>query len=442
MSPGNLLAILLLIALNAFFVGVEFAAVTSRRARLDLLVGEHETRAARLVRSWLEQPAARDHLIAASQLGITLVSLALGSVGENAFAAWLKPYFDQVHFPPLLSFLEFFLPFLPLVIALTMMTSIVVVLGEQVPKVATLQAPERFALIAAVPMEVFSTIFKGFVDILDWATHMVLDLGGMEGSSAHLTLVSVEELKQMVSGPETEGVIEQPERDMLNAVIDFGELVVRQVAVPRTEIIAVPKTAPLTEVVDVVSEHAISKLPVYEEDMDHIIGIIHLGDLLRVMRRGQLEHQTAENVMREALFVPENISVNDLMHQFRSSRTHIAIVLDEFGGTAGLVTLQDLLSEIIGEVRDSFDSNRPQIQAQPDGSTLINGMTPIEEVNNHFGLKLEEPNYDTIAGFVLGRLGHIPQEGEMVVDRANHILLKVTSMERQRIVRVMLKRIA
>jgi len=442
MSPGSLLAILLLIALNAFFVGVEFAAVTSRRARLDLLVGEHETPAARQVRTWLDQPAARDRLIAASQLGITLVSLALGAVGENAFTAWLAPYFAIVHFPPLLSFLEFFLPFLPLAFSLTIITSVHVVLGEQVPKVATLQAPERFALFAAIPMKIFSTVFKGFVDILDWATHAVLELAGLESSSEHISAVSVEELKQMVSGPETEGVIEQPERDMLNAVIDFGELVVRQVAVPRTEIIAVPASAPLSEVVDVVSEHAITKLPVYEESLDHITGIIHLGDVIRAMRRGQMEHQTAQNVMRDALFVPETISVNDLMHQFRSSRTHMAIVLDEFGGTAGLVTLQDLLSEIIGEVRDSFDSRRPAIQSKPDGSYLIDGRASIEEVNIYFNLKLVEPNYDTIAGFVLGRLGHIPQEGEMVVDRANQILIKVTIMDRQRIERVMLKRIA
>jgi CBS domain containing-hemolysin-like protein len=290
-------------------------------------------------------------------------------------------------------------------------------------------------------MDLFSNVFRHFIDVLDWATHTVLELAGVEGSNEHMSLVSVEELKQMVSGPETEGVIEQPERDMLTAVIDFGELVVRQVAIPRTEIIAVPTSASLTEVVEVVSDHAITKLPVYEESLDHIAGIIHLRDVIRAMRRGQLEHLSAKDVMRDALFVPETISVNDLMRQFRSSRTHMAIVLDEFGGTAGLVTLQDLLSEIIGEVRDTFDSSRPPIQAQADGSTSIYGMTPIEEVNSHFGLKLEEPHYDTIAGFVLGRLGHIPQEGEMVVDRANNILLKVISMDRQRIVRVMLKRI-
>ena len=441
MSAGNLLAILILITLNAFFVGVEFAAVTSRRVRLDLLVGEHETQASRLVRKWLDQPAARDRLIAASQLGITLVSLALGAVGENAFTAWLSPYFGTLFFPPFLSFLQFFIPFLPLIFSLTIITSVHVVLGEQVPKVATLQAPERFALFAAVPMELFSSFFKWFVDILDWATHAVLDLAGVEGSADHIALVSVEELKQMVSGPETEGVIEQPERDMLNAVIDFSELVVRQVAIPRTEIIAVPANATLTEVVEIVSDHAITKIPVYEESLDHITGIIHLRDIIRAMRRGQLEHLSAQNVMRDALFVPETISVNDLMHQFRSSRTHMAIVLDEYGGTAGLVTLQDLLSEIIGEVRDTFDTTRPQIQPQPDGSALINGMTTIEEVNGHFGLKLSEPNYDTIAGFVLGRTGHIPQEGEMVVDRPNHVLLKVSSMDHQRIARVILKRI-
>ena len=164
--------------------------------------------------------------------------------------------------------------------------------------------------------------------------------------------------------------------------------------------------------------------------------------MIRVLARGQFENFTVTGVMREALFVPETISVNDLLHQFRSSHTHMAIVMDEFGGTAGLVTLQDLLSEIIGEVRDNFDTIRPQIQPQPDGSALINGITSLDEVNQHFGLKLIEPNYDTLAGFVLGRLGHIPQEGEMVVDRTNHILLKVITMERLRIARILLRRIS
>lgn len=441
MNIGNIIAILILIILNAFFVSVEFAAVTSRRARLDLMVGDQDSQSARLVRQWLEQPAARDRLIAASQFGITLVSLALGAVGENAFAVWLEPFFETIHFIPAFEFLHSLIILLPLVISLTVITSFHVVLGEQVPKVATLQAPERVALFAAVPMRIFNSVFNGFISILDSATRLVLDLIGLESSPEHISLVSGAELKKMVSGPETQG-IDQPERDMISAVIDFGELVVRQVAIPRTDIIAVPATANLKTVVDTINDHDITKLPVYSDSLDHITGIIHIRDVIRVLARGQLDLYSAQDIMREALFVPETISVNDLMHQFRSSHTHMAIVLDEFSGTAGLVTLQDLLSEIIGDVRDNFDTFRPQIQMQKDGSALIEGITPLDDVNQHFRLRLANTNYDTIAGFVLDRLGHIPQEGEMVVDRINQVLIKVICMERQRIARVMLRRIS
>jgi putative hemolysin len=175
--------------------------------------------------------------------------------------------------------------------------------------------------------------------------------------------------------------------------------------------------------------------------MDHIIGIVHLRDLVPVLQNGQADQKTAVNLAREVLFVPGTISVNNLLHEFRSRRTHIAIVLDEFSGTAGLVTLEDLLEEIIGEVQGPFDTTPPSIQQLPDGSALIDGMTLIEDINEHFGLKLTEPYYDTIAGYILSHLGRIPKVGDSVEDRENQILLKVETMDRLRIAQVSLSRL-
>lgn len=436
----NFILILVLIALNGFFVAVEFAAVAARRSKLDGLAGE-ESAAAQLVRSWLDKPAARDRLIAASQLGITVVSLTLGAVGENTFEAILEPYFQDLHFPPWLAVIDFILPLLPLLISLTIVTSLHVVLGEQAPKVAVLHAPERFALLATPAMNVFSKIFKGFIDLLDWATRAVLRLAGVPASNVYSTLYSIEEIKRMVTGPDVEAVIEAPEREMLSAVIDFGSLVVRQISIPRTEIVAVEAAAPIAEALRLAAEEGITKLPVYVDHLDKIIGIVHLRDLVIALQNGQSENLKASDLAREALFVPETIPVNALLHQFRDRRMHIAIVLDEFGGTAGLVTLEDLLEEIIGDIQDPFDAAPPPIQALPDGTALIDGMTEIDEINEHFGLNLSDPNYDTIAGYILGKLGRLAQNGDVVEDGENGILLRVENMDRLRIAQVLLRRL-
>ncbi len=438
MIAGDLLIIAVLIALNGFFVAVEFAAVASRRVRLDLMV-EQDDASAQLVRAWLENPSARERLIAATQLGITLVSLALGAVGENTFEQLLEPYFHELHFPPALVFFDAVLPVVPLAVSLILVTSLHVVLGEQVPKVAVLRAPERFALTAAPVMRVFNLVFKGFIDLLDWATRSILQLLGLPATSNHSTVFTVEEIKEMVSGPESEGVIEEPERQMLSAVIDFGELVVRQVSMPRTEILAVEADQPIQEAIRLATEHSITKMPVYEDNLDQIIGIVHVRDILARMVSGKLEGCLARDLVREVLFVPETISVNALLREFRARRMHIAIVLDEFGGTSGLVTLEDLLEEIVGEVGDPFDRGAPNIQPQPDGSAVLDGMMLLADVNEHFGLQLTEPNYDTIAGYILGKLGRIPKAGDLVEDLEQDVLLQVVSMDHLRIAQVSIR---
>lgn len=441
MTFGNIILIILLIALNAFFVGVEFAVVAGRRVRLDTLI-KSNTPLVQKIKTWLEIPAERDKLIAANQLGITVVSLALGAVGENTFAAWLEPYFEVLYLPVELEFLQHILPALPLFISLTVVTTFHVVLGEQVPKVAVLRSPEKFILFAAPFMQVFLSVFRWFVNLLDLITQFVLRLVGLPRSSSHVVVFSTEEIKQMVSGPETQGVIEEPEREMISAVLDFGEMVVRQVLIPRMDIIAVPADMPIYEVGVTASQNGVTKLPVYEGTLEQIIGIAHVLDIV-CAQQGDVacENRTARDIVREALFVPETISVNDLLFQFRERRTHMAIVLDEFGGTAGLVTLESLLQEIVGEVQDAFDLDVTDIQPLPDGSVRVDGMTLIEDVNEHFGLDLDDPNYDTIAGYILGKLGYIPKVGDVVEDIDHHINLRVEKMDKLRIAQIIITRI-
>lgn len=431
----NFVLIFVLVALNAFFVSVEFAAVASRRTRIELLA-EAGNSPAKIVKSWLENPATRDHLIAASQLGITIVSLALGAVGENAFEAVLEPYFAKLSIPANFQFFAPVLAVLPLVTSLVIVTSIHVVLGEQVPKVATLHQPEKVALIAARPMQAFSRVFKWFIDLLDWATRQILSLMGMKMVGEHSVVYTVEEIKQILDDSEEGGVIQPPEHEMLHAIFDLGELLVRQVMIPRTEIQAVEADTPLEELVQLVTSTAYTKFPVYEDNLDQIIGILHVKDIIRILSASDSVQSTARMVVREAIFVPETIPVNELLHQFRKNRQHIAIILDEYGGTAGLVTLEDLLEEIVGEVSDPFDKITPEIQRQADGSVIIDGMTLIEEVNEQLGLNLQDPNYDTIAGFMLGGLGRIPKAGDLI--ERDGVRLRVEAMDGLRIASISL----
>jgi putative hemolysin len=438
MILANILLLFFLIALNGFFVAMEFAVVAARRARLDILP-KSDGYAGRIVRGWLESPPARDRILAATQLGITIISLALGAVGENTFELLLAPYFAQVRLPAELSFLSGLIGVLPLVLSLVVVTALHVVLGEQTPKIAVLRAPEKFILAAAPLMRAFSAAFKGFIDLLDWATHQLLSLLGLPQGSAHGSPYTLEELREMVSGPEMQGIFEEPEREMLSAVMDFGDLVVRQVSIPRTEMVAIEADEPLEEAVHLLVENSLTKLPVYEKDLDHILGILHIQDLLIAMQEGRLSQRRVRELVREAFFVPESIPVSQLLQQFRARRVHLAIVLDEFGGTYGLVTLEDLLEEIIGEVQDPFDAEPPPIRPQPDGSVLVDGMVTIDEFNEYFGLNLSDPDYDTIAGYMLGKLGRIPSEGDTVED--DHLRLKVEKMDRLRIALISVRRI-
>jgi putative hemolysin len=438
MFVWNFLLILLLVALNAFFTSIEFASVAARRTRIELLAEEGNA-AAKIVKSWLENPASRSRLIAACQLGITIVSLALGALGENTFQELLAPSFNRMALSTSLQGLAGLLAALPLIISLIIISSIHVVLGEQVPKVATLHQPERVALLGAQPMKLFSTIFKWFIDVLDWATKLILGLFGLQVVGGHSLIYTVDELKQILTESEEGGVLEAPEREMLESVFDFGDLLVRQVMVPRTEIIAIEAETKLDGITAMVKQYSYTKLPVYETDLDQIVGILHVKDLLKVMDQPDCQDITARKLARETIYIPETLPVNELLHQFRHNRQHIAIVLDEFGGTAGLVTLEDLLEEIVGEVSDQFDESTPEIQNQADGSVLIDGLTLIDAVNQQLELNLSDPHYDTIAGYFLGKLGHIPKIGDVI--EAGGIQLKVESMDGLRISQLSLLRL-
>jgi CBS domain containing-hemolysin-like protein len=288
-------------------------------------------------------------------------------------------------------------------------------------------------------MRIYNSIFKWFINFLDWLTQKILAMVGLKMMGEHLNRYTVEELKRILDDSEEGGVIKAPQREMLDAIFDLGKLLVRQVMVPRTEMVAVEADIPLVDIIKLINESTYTKFPVYDDNLDQILGIVHVKDLLRVLQSGDWKDRTARSLARETIFVPETITVGVLLQQFRQYRQHIAIVLDEYGGTAGLVTLEDLLEEIVGEVSDPFDHVSEEIIVLPDGSALIDGLTLIEDVNQELGLNLSDPNYDTIAGYIMGKLDRIPHLHDVV--EVEGIRLKVEAMDGLRISKISLTRI-
>jgi CBS domain containing-hemolysin-like protein len=423
----RLLAVAFLVLANAFFVAAEFALVSVRRTRIAELVANGSA-SARWVQKAIQNP---DRFIAATQLGITLASLGLGWIGEPALSNLLQPIINL--FP---ASLEAELSHsLSAGLAFAIITFLHVVIGELAPKSIALQNPERTSLLVAQPTIWTEWIFRPAIWLLNGAGNALLKLAKIQPASGHELVHSVEELKMLVTASAGSGVVENDAQEMVHAVFDLGDTLVRQVMVPRTEMVAVHSGANLDEMVQVAGQCPHTKLPVFGRSLDQVLGVVHLKDLLDALHNKRDDAKTASDLMREAVFIPETARVSALLRLFRARQQHIAIVLDEYGGTAGLVTLEDLLEEIVGEVGDPF-ATEPEVQPMPDGTVLVDGLMPIDDLNEYFDLKLLEPHYDTIAGFVLGKLGRMAQVGDTV--QAEGVRLRVEAMDGLRIARISL----
>jgi CBS domain containing-hemolysin-like protein len=423
----RILGVVVLVLANGFFVAAEFALVSVRRTRIEELHRQGKPGAAAVKRA-LHDP---DRFIAATQLGITIASLGLGWLGEPAISHFLEPLLARLP----AAWVGTASHAISAGIAFAIITFLHVVIGELMPKSIALQRPESTSLFVAGPTLIAEWLFTLPIWALNGTGNFLLRLLGMPPASGHDMVHSVEELRMLVDASGEQGVLEHTERDMLEAVFDFGDSNAREAMVPRTEMVAIRADAAMDELIQCAIKHPFTKFPVYEDDLDHIIGIAHTKDLVRI-QHDERRAATVRGLMREAMFVPDTIRLDELLKEFRLKRQHLAIVLDEYGGTSGLITLDDLMEEIVGKVGDAFHKSAPEIQRLPDGSVLIDGLAQIEEVNDMLGLKLEDEHYDTIAGFVLGRLGRMARVGDTV--EADGVRLKVEALDGLRIARLSL----
>ncbi|MEK7400946.1 MAG: hemolysin family protein [Gemmatimonadota bacterium] len=419
---GRLLVIVVLLLLNGYFVAVEFALVRSRRTRLEAMARNGD----RLARLTVGALGNLGRLLSASQLGITLASLALGAITEETladrFAEWLATLPVTLELAVRLGAGS--------VLAITFVTYFHVVFGELAPRSVALTHPEQVARLLAPPLIVFEWMMRPFTLFLNWSAETVLRAVGQKPMNMEETLHSPDELRMLVEQSEEGGALEATPANLLSGVFEFSEKNAREVMTPRTEIDALSVDATLDETIALVEETRRSRYPVFDESIDNIIGLVLAKDLIPVLRRPPAKFDLRV-LMRPIHVVPGSREVEEVLADFKRLSQHLAIVLDEYGGTAGLVTMEDLLEEIVGEIRDEKDEPAEAEEREAPDLVLLPGSSAISDVNERHGLAVPDADFTTIGGYVFGMLGRLPGVGDRVtVDGA---IFTVREMEGRRI---------
>lgn len=415
------LVLAILIFINALYVAAEFSTVSSRRSRLARMAAEGN-RLARILVPIVRDSQKLDTYIAACQLGITASSLILGFYGQ----AQLTP----LMMPLLAGFGEFSAAAAYSIAAtgvLLLLTTLQVVLGELLPKSIGIQYPEKLALLTAIPLRWSITLFKPLIWFFNGSGHLILKLTGLsEDTANNIHIHSPQEIMILFEESSAGGLLDEEERRLLRNSLQLRQLAVRQVMIPRNRMLAASVDQKCSDLLELLADSPYSRLPLYEESIDNIVGIVHLKDLL-CLRLQTGEHNVRE-AMRPVLFVPETLPVDEVFALLQRKRYHIAVVLDEYGGTAGIVTLEDLIEEIFGELQDEFDiETRPPVKIISEDQILIRGDMLIDELNEILDLYLPSKDFDTIGGLVLNKLGYVPEQGERL--KIEGLTLTVTSMD-------------
>jgi CBS domain containing-hemolysin-like protein len=422
----RLAAVLALVIINGIFVAAEFALVSVRPTRIDQMI-EQGNRMARVVKRAMEDP---NRFISAAQVGITMASLALGWIAEPTLAHLFEPIFEPIFGDS--SRISSHI--VAGILAYFIITLLHIVLGEQVPKMIALQRAEATILATAAPVAWISIPFRPMIALLYWLTSLVLRPLKLQWQGEHHVVYSEDELKMLVTASRQSGFLEQSEQEMINRVFGFADRLTEEVMVPRTEMEALQVGATFDDVVKTIADSGHARYPVYGENLDDIIGIFHAKDLYRVLARGLEQRFSLRRVLHDPMTVPDTMPLDDLLAQMKRKRTHIAIVVDEYGGTAGMTTLEDVVERIVGDVHDEFNMQSEEIEQLENGDIRIAGLLSIEEFNERFGMKLDEPFYNTVGGFVFGQLGRRPEIGDEV--EADGYIFRVDALDGLRIDRL------
>ena len=413
------IAIFLVLA-NGFFVATEFALVGSRTSRIEEMASRVNTGA----KMALTAIHHLDHYISGTQLGITLASLGLGWVGESTIATILIQAFEPLPAPWDVVASHTVAG----TIAFALITFLHIVLGELAPKSLALLFPERVSIWTAAPLIIFSRIFSPFIIVLNGSANLLLKAVGLRQPHEAERVPRPEEIELLLRKTQEHGLMAEEPAEMIRGVFDLSETTAAEVMTPRTEVVAVPITATVEEIADVFLDSGHSRLPVYEQTVDHIIGVVLARDFWR-SRRDRREAGLRQ-ILRPVPFVPETKDLEHLLREMQREGTHIVVVLDEYGGTAGVVTVEDVVEQIVGEIADEHEEQYAEIREE-EGKIIVSGRALVSDLNERFGLKLPEDEYTTAAGLVMGLLGRVAEDGDRIAFQGG--TMEVLSMSGRRI---------
>lgn len=422
-----IIVVFALVLANGFFVASEFALVGVRRSRI-LTLAEGGNRRAQLLLELLDQLNA---YISATQLGITMASLALGWVGEPVFAHLLEGPLEGRVSDTVRHTLAF-------AVAFTIITFLHIVLGELAPKTLALERAEKVALAIAWPLRLFYKIFAWPIRLLDWAGTRTVRLFGLHPAGEHAAVYTEEELRHLIEASRQSGHVKEEEQRLINRIFDFAEAELREAMIPRVNVLALPVTARLEEARQAFRTHGYSRLPVYQETLDNMIGVLVRRSLEPYLEAGAADDFKLESLLHQPLFIPATAKLGAALKQMQAARTHLAFVIDEHGGLEGIVTLEDLLEEIVGEINDEYDEEVASQILPVAGGYLLDGMLAVRDANRRLGLRLpEEEGYTTLAGFLLAQAGRLVRPGEVIEYEDNKFI--VEQVQRRQIRRVRLQ---
>jgi CBS domain containing-hemolysin-like protein len=427
----KLSAVLVLVLANGFFVSSEFALVSVRRPKLEgrAAAGSKSARAALRL---LDRPTI---FISATQLGITLASLALGWIGEPTVAALLLPVAARLATEGWAGYIAHGAA---IVIAFAAITYLHIVLGELMPKMIALDRADRMALIAARPLELFAEIFRPLIWVFNKTGTNLGRLFGLKSSLEHTAVYTEAELRQLIDVAKESGHLRAEERRLIHRVFEFSDTLVREAMVPRTTVAAISSDCSLEEIAKAFHKYGYSRLPVYRESLDDMIGFIHSKDVMPYLLRPESFH--LEQVLQSPLYVVDTARLEDVLRQMQKAKAHFGFVIDEHGGVEGIITLEDLLEEIVGDISDEHDEEvNEQITEDKDGTYILDGGLAVRDLNRRLQLSLPESEaYTTIAGFLMTEAGHVLQRGEVV--KHDGLLFHIERVERRRVIQVRLEK--
>lgn len=421
------LAVLGLVLMNGFFVAAEFAIVKVRGTRISQLVSEGDQRAERAQKI----VDKLDAYLSATQLGITLASLGLGWIGEPALASLMRPIFTYFGVP------EVLIHSISIVLAFIIITFMHIVLGELAPKSLAIQKAEATALGVAGPLIFFNKIMYPFIWFLNQSSIFFLHIIGVEPANNPISAHTEEEIRILMKQSHKSGLIDQTELTLVDNVFEFAERNAREIMIPRTDMVCMFIESSFEENYHVAMKELHTRYPLASGDKDNIIGFVHIKDIYNLYMSDRKNELSA--IVRPVQKVPESIHISDLLKLMQRKKTHMAIVIDEYGGTAGLVTIEDILEEIVGEIQDEFDEERPHIEKKGEESFSVDGRLLIEEVNDRFGIDIQSEDYDTIGGWFFSKKETPPEIGQSLIEQGCEFI--VSEVDHLRIVRLNIRKL-